>query len=97
MRVGRRYTLRTAMTKRFPRLPRLTTPLVRDNGALREASWDEALDRAAQGLAEVRDGRGGESVGVFSCSKTTNELNYFAQKVLRAAIGSNNIDSCNRT
>ncbi|MBL8677609.1 MAG: molybdopterin-dependent oxidoreductase [Myxococcales bacterium] len=79
------------------RLPRLTKPLVRDNGALREASWDEALDRAAAGLAAARDRRGGSSVGVFSCSKTTNELNYFAQKVLRSAIGSNNIDSCNRT
>jgi formate dehydrogenase major subunit len=64
---------------------------------LREASWDEALDRAASGLAKVRDERGGGAVGVFSCSKTTNELNYFAQKVLRSAIGSNNIDSCNRT
>lgn len=70
---------------------------MRDNGALREASWDEALDRAAEGLARARDAHGGSSVGVFSCSKTTNELNYFAQKVLRAAVGSNNIDSCNRT
>lgn len=78
-------------------LPRLRTPLVRVDGLLREASWDEALDRAASGLARVRDERGGSAVGVFSCSKTTNELNYFAQKVLRSAIGSNNIDSCNRT
>ncbi len=78
-------------------LPRLKSPLVRDNGALREATWDEALDRAASGLAKVRDARGGNAVGVFSCSKTTNELNYFAQKVIRTAIGSNNIDSCNRT
>jgi predicted molibdopterin-dependent oxidoreductase YjgC len=78
-------------------LPRLLRPLVRDNGSLREASWDEALDRAAAGLARSRDAHGGSSVGVFSCSKTTNELNYFAQKVLRSALGSNNIDSCNRT
>jgi predicted molibdopterin-dependent oxidoreductase YjgC len=78
-------------------LPRLERPLVRENGSLREASWDEALDRAAAGLAASRDAHGGSSVGVFSCSKTTNELNYFAQKVLRAAVGSNNIDSCNRT
>lgn len=84
---------------RTPRakLPRLRTPMVRDNGALREASWGEALDRAAAGLVKCRDSHGGDAVGVFSCSKTTNELNYFAQKVLRAAIGSNNIDSCNRT
>jgi predicted molibdopterin-dependent oxidoreductase YjgC len=78
-------------------LPRLRVPLVRVDGALREASWDEALARAAGGLAAARDAYGGRSVGVFSCSKTTNELNYFAQKVLRSAVGSNNIDSCNRT
>lgn len=85
----------TVMAKN--QLPRLRKPLVRVDGLLREASWDEALDRAASGLAKVRDERGGNAVGVFSCSKTTNELNYFAQKVLRSAVGSNNIDSCNRT
>ena len=84
-------------------LPRLTTPLVRDRrsdgmrGELRAASWDEALARAAAGLVKSRDTFGGKSVGVFSCSKATNEVNYLAQKFLRVAIGSNNIDSCNRT
>jgi predicted molibdopterin-dependent oxidoreductase YjgC len=82
-------------------LPRLTTPLVRDGGDLREASWDEALDRAAAGLGRARDSiRSGENpnaFGMFSCSKATNEVNYFAQKFARAVIGSNNIDSCNRT
>jgi formate dehydrogenase major subunit len=84
-------------------LPRLTTPLVRDRnpagsrGELRPASWEEALARAAAGLVQSRDAHGGASVGVFSCSKATNEVNYLAQKFLRVAIGSNNIDSCNRT
>ena len=78
-------------------LPRLTEPLVRDHGTLRPASWGEALDRAAGSLRSVIDRHGPPSVGVFSCSKATNEVNYIAQKFIRAAVGSNNIDSCNRT
>jgi len=76
---------------------RLTEPMVRDNGALRQASWDEALDRAAGGLSRIVDTHGPRSFGMFSCSKSTNEVNYLAQKFTRAVIGSNNIDSCNRT
>jgi predicted molibdopterin-dependent oxidoreductase YjgC len=76
---------------------RLTHPLVRDNGVLRRASWDEALERAAQGLAASVKKHGPSTFGMFSCSKATNEVNYMAQKFVRAAIGSNNIDSCNRT
>ena len=78
-------------------LPRLTEPLVRDDGRLRTASWDEALDRAARGLRTSIDRHGPRSFGVFSCSKATNEVNYMAMKLARAVVGSNNIDSCNRT
>ncbi len=76
---------------------RLTEPLVRENGALREATWDEALDRAAAGLRKASERNGGDGVGLFSCSKATNEMNFVAQKFMRQALGSNNIDSCNRT
>ena len=76
---------------------RLTEPLVRDNGALRPASWDEALDRAAAGFAAARQQDTTKSYGMFSCSKATNEMNYMAQKFARAVMGSNNVDSCNRT
>jgi len=76
---------------------RLTEPMVRENGRLRPASWDEALDRAAEGFRRSRDEHGPESFGMFSCSKATNEVNYLAQKFARMALGSNNIDSCNRT
>jgi len=76
---------------------RLSTPLIRVDGALRPASWDEALERAARGIRTAVDRRGGQAFGLFSCSKTTNEMNYLAQKVARAVVGSNNIDSCNRT
>ena len=79
------------------RYARLRNPLVRDGGALRPAGWDEALDRAARGLRETVDRHGPQTFGMFSCSKTTNELNYVAQKFGRVVIGSNNIDSCNRT
>lgn len=76
---------------------RLTQPLVREHGELRPASWQEALDRAAAGFAIAR-GRGATtSFGMFSCSKATNEMNYAAQKFTRSVMGSNNIDSCNRT
>jgi len=78
-----------------PRYARLTQPLVRDGGELREASWDEALDRAAAGFRKAAEQ--GSMTGLFSCSKATNELNFAAQKLSRVAFGSNNIDSCNRT
>ena len=76
---------------------RLTHPLVRENGALRRATWDEALQRAAQALASARERNAAKTFGLFSCSKSTNEMNYVSQKFARAVMGSNNIDSCNRT
>ena len=76
---------------------RLTHPLVRVGGELRPASWDEALDRAAAGFALARDRDATRSFGMFSCSKATNEMNYAAQKFVRGVMGSNNVDSCNRT
>ena len=68
---------------------RLIEPLVRDNGVLRPASWDEALDRAATGFRRIIDREGGDALGIFSCSK--------ASKLARTAFGTHNIDSCNRT
>ena len=85
------------MSRRSKRNGRLTQPLVRDNGTLRPASWDEALTRAATGFKAVVDKHGPQTFGIFSCSKTTNELNYISQKFARTVFGSNNIDSCNRT
>ena len=76
---------------------RLTQPLVRENGALRPATWDEALDVAARGFRRNLDARGASSLGIFSCSKATNEVNFLAGKLARVAFGNNNVDSCNRT
>ncbi len=78
-------------------MARLTSPLVRRGGELSPASWDEALDRAAAALAAARDADATRSFGMFSCSKATNEVNFLAQKFVRTVLGSNNIDSCNRT
>jgi formate dehydrogenase major subunit len=76
---------------------RLTTPMIREKGELRAASWDEALERAAGDLGRIREKYGQPGFGMFSCSKTTNELNFLAQKFARSVMGTNNIDSCNRT
>jgi formate dehydrogenase major subunit len=77
------------------RYSRLTHPLVREDGQLRTATWDEALDRAAAGFRKTL--AEGAHTGIFSCSKTTNELNFASQKFSRVVLRSNNIDSCNRT
>jgi formate dehydrogenase major subunit len=76
---------------------RLTTPLIRDDGVLRSATWDEALGRAAVGFARAREADPVTSFGIFSCSKASNEMNFLAQKFARQVMGTNNIDSCNRT
>jgi len=78
-------------------MERLTEPLVRHDGVLQPASWSEALDRTADGFRSALEGRGGTSIGMFSCSKSTNEMNFIAQKLARATLATNNIDSCNRT
>jgi formate dehydrogenase major subunit len=78
-------------------LTRLTQPMVRDNGVLRPATWDEALDRAAAGISSAVAAGGPNALGIFSCSKASNEVNFVAQKFARVAVGTNNIDSCNRT
>ncbi|MEV8334622.1 molybdopterin-dependent oxidoreductase [Streptomyces niveus] len=73
---------------------RLEHPLVRDEkgGPFRQATWEEALDRAAEGLGAARG-----AFGMFSCARATNEMNYVAQKFARVVMGTNNVDSCNRT
>jgi formate dehydrogenase major subunit len=80
-----------------PGKARLTQPLVRENGGHRPATWDEALDRVTQAFRNSIARNDPRNFGMFSCSKTTNELNYIAQKFVRSVMGTNNIDSCNRT
>lgn len=79
------------------RRTRLTTPLIRVDGKLIPASWDQALMRARELLMPILADSGGDSLAVFSCSKSTNELNYLASKFARSVFRTNNVDSCNRT
>lgn len=84
-------------THRQAAYSRLTTPLVREGGELVSASWEEALDRAAAGFERNLRAKGPGSVGIFSCSKSTNELNFLAGKMARTCFGAHDVDSCNRT
>jgi predicted molibdopterin-dependent oxidoreductase YjgC len=76
---------------------RLAHPLVREHGSHRSATWDEAMDRVTAAFQKSIARGDPRDFGMFSCSKTTNELNYTAQKFVRSVMGTNNIDSCNRT
>ncbi len=75
---------------------RLKKPLIRANGAFREASWDEALDLVARRLGEIKAGSGPDSIGVLTSARMTNEENYVAQKFTRAVLQTNSIDHCAR-
>ncbi len=76
---------------------RLTTPLVRDDfGEFRAATWDEALDLVAGKLLEVKKQYGSRAIVGLASAKCTNEENYLFQKLIRAAIGTNNVDHCAR-
>lgn len=75
---------------------RLTQPLIRKNGALKEVSWDEALDYTASRLKEIKEADGSDSIAFLASAKVTNEENYLIQKFARAAVGTNNVDHCAR-
>lgn len=75
---------------------RLTTPLIRKDGELKEANWDEALDFVAEKLSAIKEKHGPDSIAGLSSAKCTNEENYLMQKFMRAVIGTNNIDHCAR-
>jgi len=75
---------------------RLKTPLIKENGSFREASWSEALDLVARKLGEIRSEHGPDSIGMLTSARITNEENYIAQKFARAVLGTNNIDHCAR-
>lgn len=80
-------------------LPRATQPLIRRSkgGTLEPATWDDALALVAERFTDLKRRGGGDAFALFSCSKASNELNFVAQKFARAVLGTNNIDSCNRT
>lgn len=72
---------------------RITTPLLRQpDGTHKPATWEDALSYAGKRLREIRDTRGGQSIGVIGSNRTTNEENYLLQKFARTVLGTNNID-----
>jgi predicted molibdopterin-dependent oxidoreductase YjgC len=75
---------------------RLTQALMRKDGKLVPAAWDEALGHVAERLLEIRDKYGPDSIGFLVSAKCTNEENYLLQKVARGLIGTNNVDHCAR-
>ncbi|MBK9637279.1 MAG: formate dehydrogenase subunit alpha [Bacteroidetes bacterium] len=80
----------------YNHVDRLTTPLIRKNGKLEPASWDEAYDFIADKLTSIKAKYGPDSISGISSARCTNEENYLMQKFFRAVIGTNNIDSCAR-
>jgi formate dehydrogenase alpha subunit len=75
---------------------RIRKPLIRENGVLREAGWDEALNYVASKLKEIKEKYGSDAIGGLSSAKCTNEENYLFQKFMRCVIGTNNVDHCAR-
>jgi len=75
---------------------RLKTPLIKENGSFREASWSEALDLVARKLGAIKSEHGPDSIGMLTSARITNEENYIAQKFARAVLGTNNVDHCAR-
>jgi len=75
---------------------RLTTPLIKDGAAFRKATWDEALQKTASRLSEIKQQYGPDSIGILGSAKCTNEDNFVLMKFARAVIGTNNVDHCAR-
>ena len=75
---------------------RLRYPLVRKNGKLERATWDEAIACIAENMKKIQAESGKNAVSGFSCSRATNEDNFVFQKMMRTAFGTNNVDNCAR-
>lgn len=75
---------------------RLTSPLLRRNGELVPVSWAEALGYVGSELARIRSEHGPDAIAAISSARATNEENYLMQKLMRAVVGTNNVDNCSR-
>jgi NADH-quinone oxidoreductase subunit G len=71
---------------------RLKMPMIRKDGKLKLATWEEAFDLIGKRFAEVKEKQGGSAIGVIGSTRTTNEENYLLQKFARKVLGTNNID-----
>src|SRR3954467_14388387 len=75
---------------------RLTAPLVREHGSFRIATWEEAITKVVSELSRIRDTHGGDAIAGLASSRATNEDCYAMQRLMRAALGTHNIDNCSR-
>ena len=75
---------------------RLKTPLIKENGVFREATWDEAYDLIYKRFSELKEKYGPDALAGFGSAKATNEDNYLFQKFIRSVFGTNNVDHCAR-
>jgi formate dehydrogenase major subunit len=75
---------------------RITTPLIREKGQWKQATWEEAIAFTAERLQHISDQYGADSVGVLGSARATNEENYLAQKFARLVLGTHNVDCCAR-
>ncbi len=72
---------------------RLTSPLIKENGSFREVSWDTAVEHIAQKLKDIKKNKGAQAIGGIASGHCTNEENYLFEKLFRAVLGTNNIDT----
>jgi len=75
---------------------RLRSPLIKRNGKFEEASWDEAYEYIKNKLEKIKKENGPDAIAGISSARCTNEENYVFQKMIRAVVGTNNIDCCAR-
>lgn len=75
---------------------RLTTPLIKKNGEFVKATWDEAISLIAGKVTKIKEQYGPDAIAGLSSAKVTNEENFLFQKMMRATIGTNNVDHCAR-
>ena len=75
---------------------RLKSPMIRDGGLVRDATWGEAFDLVAKKLVGIKEEYGGDALAFLSSAKLTNEENYIFMKMARTAFKTNNIDHCAR-
>lgn len=76
---------------------RLIKPLIKKGGEFVESSWEEALNLVTSSLKNIKEQYGADAIGGLSSARCTNEDNYVFQKMMRVAIGTNNVDHCART
>ena len=75
---------------------RLRSPMIRDGGLVREATWEEATDLIVENLLDIKEKHGSDALAFLSSAKLTNEENYLFMKMARATFKTNNVDHCAR-